>query len=234
MAAQSVASRSSQPQHAAGADDVLAARALEFAQWARNNIRLILIGAVTLLVVVGGLIFYRVDQERRQQRAASEFMALEATVASGNVQLATRDLERFVRRFEGTTAADEATIALAQLQLRNGEAPKAVATLQPLASDIGGSALGPQAGLLLAAAQQAAGQRDAAIATYGRVEQGASLDLHRNEAIANAATLLEEKGDWAGAGAQYQKLIDSAEEGSLERSLYEMRLAEAQAHAAAR
>lgn len=234
MAAQSVASRSSQAPHAAGADDVMAARALEFAHWARNNIRLIVIGAVVLLVLVGGLIFYRVDQERRQQRAATEFMALEATVASGNVQLATRDLERFVRRFEGTTAADEATIALAQLQLRNGEAAKAVATLQPLASDVDGSPLGPQAALLQAAAQQAAGQTDAAIATYQRVADEATLDFHRKEALATAATLREQKGDWAGAAQQYQRLITATEEGSMERSLYEMRLAEAQAHAAAR
>jgi predicted negative regulator of RcsB-dependent stress response len=232
MSAQSLASRSRASQNP-GSDDVVLARALAFSAWAKNNIRLIVIGAVIAVVVVGGLLYYRMYQADRLERAATEFMQLEQTLASGNAQLAQRDLERFATRFEGTPYADEARLALARIHLQEGRAAEAIAALQPAADDLG-APVGAQAAMLLAAAQASAGNTEAAIQTYLQIADEAELPFRQTEALTSAALLRSQAGDFAGAAELFGRAAALAEEGSLERSIYEMRQAEAQAKAAAK
>lgn len=233
MAAQSVASRSRPPQRP-GTDDVMLARAVEFSNWARRNVRIITIAAVVALVVVGALLYYRMDRAQRLERAATEFMQLEQTVSSGNAQLAQRDLQGFATRYSGTPYADEARVALAQIHLQEGRAAEAISTLQPVADDLDGSPVGPQAALLLGAAQAAAGNRDAAVATYLRVADEAELSFRRIEGLSAAALLRIEAGDFAGAAELFGRAVELTEEGSPERSVFEMRMAEALSRAEAR
>lgn len=233
MAAQSVAPRSRQPQRP-NSDDVMLARAVEFSNWARKNVRMIAVGATIALLVVGGLLYYRMYQAERMERAASEFMQLEQTVSSGNAQLAQRDLERYANRFSGTPYADEARVALAQIHLQEGRASEAITVIQPIAGDINGSPVGAQAAMLLAAAQLANGNRDAAIQTYLEVADEAELDFRKTEALTAAALLRFEGGDYAGAAELYGRAVELTEEGSLERSIFEMRMAEAVARAEAK
>lgn len=233
MTAQPATSRTPRPSRG-DTDDVVLARALEFSRWARTNIRLIVIGAVVLALVVGGLFYWRVNEANRRQEAAVAFLQLEQTAQAGNAALATRELEQFIRRYEGTTYAEEARIALAQLHLRANEPAKAVTVLQGAAGRVGDSPVGPQAALLLAAAQQAAGNRDAAIQTYLTVAEEAELDVFREDALQSAALLRNQAGDFAGAAELYRRLVESTEEGTVERQLFQMRLAEAEARAATR
>ena len=233
MAAQPAASRK-KPSASLSSEELLAARALEFTDWARKNVRLIIGAAVALALIVGGLLYYRMYRAAREERAAVEFANLEQTAASGNVALAQRDLEAYVRRYEGTPFGDEAELALAQLYLSQDSAAKAVQVLQGAPDKIDDSVVGPQAGLLLAAAQQGANQVDAAIQTYLTVADEAELEMYQVQALQNAAILRSEKGDFAGSAELYRRLVEMQEEGSLDRQLYEMRLAEAEARAAAK
>lgn len=222
------------PSVATGADDQFAARAIEFADWARTNIRLIVGAVVALAIIVGGLLYYRAYKAAREERAAVEYANVEQTAASGNLPLATRDLQAYVRRYEGTSYGDEAELALAQLYLSQDSASKAVEVLQGAADRIDGSAVGPQAALLLAAAQQAAGKPNDAIQTYLAVGEEAELEMYQVQGLQNAAILRSQGGDFAGAAELYRRLVEMQEEGSLDRQLYEMRLAEAEARAAAK
>lgn len=231
MSAQSVASRSRQPNRSAP-DDVVLARALEFSNWARANIRIIVSVAVIAAVAIGALLVYRTQQADREQRAAAEFMQLEATMQSGNAALATRDLQGFMNRYDGTEYAKEARLLLARVHLQEGKAADAVRVLGPVSGEAE-SPLGAQATLLRAAAQQAAGQREAAIASYLQVADQAELGYLQQDALASAAALRVEASDFAGAAELYRRLIETVEEGSLQRSVYEMRLAEAEAQAQA-
>jgi len=205
---------------------------MEFADWARTNVRLIIAGAVLAAIAVGGLLYYRTARETREARAAAEFVRLQQTASSGNAALATRDLDRYVRRYAGTSYGEEARVALAQLHLQQNQPAKAVQLLGNATEEIDDSPVGPQAALLLAAAQQGAGKRDAAIQTYLSVAEKAELKLHQAEALENAATLRAEAGNAAGAAELYRRLVGMYEEGSFERQLYEMRLAEVEARAA--
>lgn len=232
MAASSTAPRS-RTRNAAHDDDAVAARALQFAEWARRNARWILIGAAVLFVLGAALFYYRVRQSERREEAARGFTELSATAVSGNTALAVRDLLAYIRSFEGTREADEARILLGRVQLQAGQPARAVAALQPVAADAGDDALGAPGALLLGAAQAQAGQRDAAMATYLRVADDARLPYLRESALLEAAILREAAGDFAGAAELYGRLEEQAEEGSPDRSIYGMRLAEAQARAEA-
>jgi predicted negative regulator of RcsB-dependent stress response len=230
MSAQSMANRSSRARHA-DPDDAMLARALEFADWARGNVKAVVIGVVLLVVLIGGGLYYRYYTTHRKLEAATELMKLQRTVNADNPQLAARDLEQFVHRYDGTTAAAEAQVALAQMYLQQNDAKKAVATLQGAGSRIGKSEVGPQAALLLAAAQSAAGDTKGAVTTYLAVADQAPHDYQKSEALEDAAVLRTESGDYKGAAELYQRLVDGAEKGSPQRQLYEMRLAEVQARA---
>lgn len=233
MAAQSTANRSPRSSRT-DSDDAVLTRALEFAHWARTNIRLIVGSAVVIAVLLAGVIYWRVSAAGRQERASAELMQLERSVNPANPQLAIRDVEQFVRKYEGTPAAEQAKLGLAQLYLQQNQAAKAVTTLQGAEDEIEDSPTGPQAAMLLAAAQNAAGNAKAAIATYLAVAEEAPLEFRRNEALENAAMLRVQTGDFRGAAELYQRLVNATQEGDAQRPLYEMRLAEAQAQASAK
>lgn len=232
MAAQSLANRT--PRAQTGSEDAVLARAVEFARWARRHARVIIATAVIAALVLGTVIYLRVNQAQREERAATELMKLERTVSTSNPQLAARDLQNFVQRFQGTTAAEEARIALAQLHLQTNEPAKAVALLKGAADDIDDSPVGPQSALLLAAAQSAAGDQKAALATYLAVADETDEEFRRTEALEQAAMLRMQTGDFGGAAELYQRLASMLEEGDPQRQLYEMRRVEAQAKAEAR
>jgi predicted negative regulator of RcsB-dependent stress response len=228
MSAQSVADRSRRPS-SPESDDALMVRALEFSTWAKANVRALIAAAVVIVAIVAGLIYWRAYREARMERAATEFLRLEQTAQSGNLALAGRDLETYIRRYDGTVYSDQARIALAQLHLQQDSAAKAVAVLEGAESRVDDSPVGAQAALLLAAAQQAAGDPEAAIAVYTTVAEEADLTFRRVAALEAMAQLQSRNGDFAGAAATYTRLAEMSEEGTPERQIYEMRLAEARA-----
>lgn len=234
MAAQTVASRSNRPNGPVDIDDPLVARAVEFSAWMRRNAKVVIGLAALAFLLLAGFVYYRWDQAQREERAAQAFVQLEGTLASGNEQLAAKDLGDFVRRFEGTPYAEEARLALARLHMEGGRPQEAVQVLEGAAGRIGRANYGVQAALLLGAAQEAAGNRDAAIATFLKVADEAELRYAKVEALSTAATLREQAGDFAGAAELYGRTAALFEEGDADRSFFEMRRAEAEARATQR
>lgn len=230
MASPSVASRSKRPARPVESDDVVLARALQFSAWARRNARLIIALAVVAAVAVGGYIYYRIWEAQRAEKASIRFMQVEQTVMSGNATLAERDLKDLIHRFDGTDEADEARLMLAKIYLDGGQPKKAVPILEA-ATDNLKSPIGVQRSMLLATAQTLAGDREGAVKTYQRVGDDAPMQFQREEALQDAALLREQTGNYAAAAQIWRRLADGAEEGSFQRSLFEMRAAEAEGHA---
>ncbi|HET7274827.1 MAG TPA: tetratricopeptide repeat protein [Longimicrobiaceae bacterium] len=228
MAAQSAASRSHRKRNASEPDDIILARAIEFSRWARKNVSYVVGGAVLLALLVGGAIYYRMYHQNRIAQAATQYMELEQTAASGNAALAERDLASFIARFDGTVYADEARLLMAQIKLDADQPAEAIAVLEGFPDRIDDSPIGAQGALLLAAAQQAAGETEDAIATYLLVADEAPMLFRRQAALADAALLRMQTQNYAGAVELYTRLVETAEEGSAERSVYEMRRAEAE------
>src|SRR5690606_583001 len=81
IVAQSIA-KTRRPQ-TADPDDIVLARALHFAEWARKNVVLISVAAGVIAVLVGGLLWYRISQDRREEQAAIAFLPVEQAVLTG-------------------------------------------------------------------------------------------------------------------------------------------------------
>jgi predicted negative regulator of RcsB-dependent stress response len=228
MAAQSIASRPKRrPQ--TEPDDVVLARALEFSEWARKNVMLISVLGVAVVVLVGGFFWYRTDQARRLENAAVAFLQVEQSMFVGDDAMAQRDLQLFIQQHGGTPYAEEARVMLGQVHLEGGRPQEAMEVLRPVADRLDRSPVGVQAALLLAAAQEAAGQPAAADETYLRVADRAEMEYRRQEALIGAALLREQAGNHAGAAEIYRRLVATAEPGTPDRLMFEMRLAEAEA-----
>lgn len=234
MASPSVASsRTRNTTHGVSDDDVVMVRAIQLSEWARRNARIVIGVSAIVIVAVAAYLFYGYQKRQSEERASIAFSQVEQTALSGNATLAQRDLTTFIRRFDGTVQADQARLLLAKVHLDAGKAREAVTVLQ--AVDEGpATPVGAQGAMLLGAAQNQAGNRQAAIDSYLRVAEAAELEYQQEEALAEAALLRQQGGDFAGAAELYRRLLGMAEEGSFERSLYEMRLAEAEGRALAK
>lgn len=228
MVAQSMARRSKRQQQVEP-DDVVLARAIEYTEWARQNIRLVAGVAIALAVLLTGFFWYRADQARRLDRAAIDYLQVEQAALSGNDAIAARDLDQYIRQHEGTPYADEARLLLAQVHLRGERVDEAIAAARPVADRLESSPVGAQAALLVAAAQQQAGDFDGAVATYLQVGERAEEGFRRQEGLMGAALLRSQTDDHAGAAELYRRLVSLNEEGSSERAMFEMRLAEEEA-----
>ncbi|MDP9349333.1 MAG: tetratricopeptide repeat protein, partial [Gemmatimonadota bacterium] len=215
MASPSVASRSQKSARAAGSEDVIAARALEFADWAKRNARLVIGTTVLLGAILAGLVYYYYfDKPRREEKAAVQFMQLERTAMAGNPALAQKELDTFIRRYDGTVQADEARLMLARQYLESNQPAKAIPVLNEVSGGVD-TPLGAQAGLLLGAAQAQAKQVDAAIQSLLRVADGSETLFYQQEALSDAALLHQQARRHREAAELWRRLAGTAEEGSM-------------------
>ena len=203
-------------------DDAVVAGFLSTAAWVRSHSRAVTIGVVVLGIGIFAAIQYVQYRSALTERAASELIQVRQTAASGNIPLAVRDLETFAERFDGTPAASEARLLLAQLQLAQGNAAQAVEAVQPVA-DARDPLLAASAGLLLAGAHEAAGEPEQAEQVYLRIAERAELDFQKREALEDAARIRAARGDADGAVQLYDQLIGLTQPDSPERDVYEMR-----------
>src|SRR5438874_6208718 len=71
-------------------------------------------GAIALAVIVGGFWFYERSQSIKAQRAETAYFQARQSAAAGNLPQAVTDLQKVVTRHEGTQAAAQAALSLAQ------------------------------------------------------------------------------------------------------------------------
>ncbi len=221
-------------QRAPGADeDTFVSGVLEATDWTRRHGRTILTALIALVVVIAAVLYYRNYRQALEARATNELMNVRQIAASGNMPLATRELTQFVAKYNGTHAGSEGRLLLAQTLLEEGNAKGAIPVIQPLANDLK-DPLGPSAALLLGAAYEATNDIPRAVATYQRVGENAPLLFQKREALEDAARLKLQHNDPAGAAALYQQILAQIPDTATGRSIYQMRLAQAQAEAESR
>lgn len=226
MASPTVARRTSRT--AVETDDVVMLRAAEMAAWTKKNARTVIYGAVAIVAVLGGILYYQVYKSQRAERAATAFLNLQSTLPSDTAGV-IRQLTTFAGNYEGTSESAEARILAAQLWLDKGDANRAVAAVRPAAD--GGSTVRDQARMTLAAALSAAGKQQEALDTYLDVAKRAKLAYLKLDALTAAATLREQANDWKGAADLYRQALETTEKNTPDRAVLELHLSEAQAHA---
>jgi predicted negative regulator of RcsB-dependent stress response len=210
-------------------DDAFAMRAAELGDWAKRNIRRIMMVAGALAAVLLLAIGYFLLQARKSAAASAEYLQVQGSVAPGPQGI--QQLERFVAQYGGTTEGDEARLQLAGLYLDANQAPKALPHAREVA---GGGMLEYQGHMMVGAVLTRTGDRNGALQAYRDAAASTELDYQRAEALSQAALLNETAGQWQAAVDLYRQMLKDTEEGSLDRSIVEMRLAEAEARLPAR
>lgn len=214
------------------AEDLFVAKVLELSNWARANSLVLILFGLALALVLGGVLYYVNFRRSLEDQAIAQLEQIHQTVQVGDPATARAQLNQFIERFGGTPAAGEARLALAKLDLQQGQPEQAIQVLDRSDLTID-DPLGVQIETLKAKALEAAGRPQDAERAYLRVADAAELDFLRVNALADAARLRSSQGNPAGAAQLYQRILDELDPTSPDRSLYEMRLAEAQAAAEA-
>jgi tetratricopeptide (TPR) repeat protein len=200
--------------------------------WLREHSRAVTVGAVGLLLLVAAGLYYLDYRRDLESAAAVELAQVEETVESGNTTLAISDLQRFLAQYGSTRRAREARVMLGRMLIQAGRPREALDAVSQLATQPE-DPVAARAALLAGAAYQASGDTIGAIRHYLAIAERLPMDYQRREALASAARLQEMRGDYAGAAATYARLVEIVPEESVERPLYEMRLAEMRARARA-
>lgn len=228
MASPSVA-RTRRAPSTVDSDDAIAMRAAEVGEWAKANSRRIMTVAAVIGVVLVAAVAYFLFQRSNEAKASAEYLRV-SNAAPGSQR--TAQLEGFVARYGGTTEGKEARLELAGLYLDANQPQKAL----PHAREVAGSGgdLKYQGQLMLGSVLARTNDRAGAIQAYRDAAAATKLPYQRAEALNQAALLQESAGNWQAAADIYREILKDTEEGSLDRSVIEMRLAEAEGHLGAR
>lgn len=211
-----------------GPDDAFVATVKRTYAWGRENARVVGIALVVVLLVIAGGIWYMAQQRQLETQAAARLGEVHQTVATGNAELAIRDLERYLERFGGTRTADQARLLLASILLGENRPQEAREALGNLPRNLD-RPFGMAAARLDAAALEEAGDFEAAADTYRRIAADARFTYERREALADAARVSLQNGDPAAAARLYERVVETFAQDDQGRGYYEMWLAEARA-----
>lgn len=182
-------------------------RAENVMDWIRLNARLVVLGVAVVLAVGIGVWLYMRTQAIRQDRAAATLASAQEALAVNNIALAQADLERTLNRFEGTRAAHQAGILLAQVHYEGGRYQEGMAVLDrtaPRAPDY----LAAQIEALRAAGFEQLEQPAQAAEHYEAAAQRARFDADRASYRASAARIYAQTGDTERAIAIWRELAE--------------------------
>jgi predicted negative regulator of RcsB-dependent stress response len=161
--------------------------------WFDVNSKLVTGAVIAIAVVVGGWWFYTRSQHLKAERAERAFYAAEQSMAVGNMPLAESDLRKMITRYDGTPAAKQAVLTLAQLDYDQGKYQEGITILKNAMGKLESSEEFAASGHIMAAAGyeqlrtfvEAAGEYQSA-AKKARFDQ----DRQRYESLAANAYLL--------------------------------------------
>lgn len=214
-------------------DDAFIGAIKRTVEWTRAHDRQLIIGGVVLaaLVLIG--VYYVSSQRRVEAEATARLAQVQQSVASGNPQLAIRDLQTYIQTFGGARAAQPARILLADLLLDQDRHAEAVEALGDLPGDLD-EPFGVAAARVLAAAREEMGDAEEAVSLYRGIARNARFPFEEREALAEAARVRLQSGDAEGAADLYEDVVESFddERDAAARGYYAMWLAEARARAA--
>lgn len=106
-----------------------------FVEWLELHARELMYASVGLLVIAGGVWFYRQSNARQAESAQTALSEAESALASGNLPLAQSDLEKLLQRYGSTNAGRQAHVLLAQVHYQKGEYQQGIQELQALTAD---------------------------------------------------------------------------------------------------
>ena len=213
-----------------GRQDAFVRSTFRLATWVNNNMRAVLVGAAGIAMVVVGVVYYTNFQASVREQAANELATLRMTTTDPELLIA--DLEAYVERFDGVAAANEGRLLLARTYLDTGRSVEAAEVASTI-SEAPDRPVGLATRTLLAAAQEASGDAETALATWQGLGETARFAFQRREARASAARILAALGRLEEAETIFAAIAEEAAgEDPVEAGVYRLRLGELKAQRA--
>ena len=148
--------------------------------WLQLHSRQVSWAVIGLVAVVGGGWFYTRSEALKAERAQNAYSAAEQSIASGNLPLAESDLRKMITRYDGTPAAMQGSLVLAQLLYEEGKYEDGIAELQKATPKLESSKdFGASAHLLLAAGYEQTRKFAQAASEYEAAAKAARFDADR-------------------------------------------------------
>ncbi len=170
-------------------------------RWLRENGPWAVAGVAIAALAVAGWRWWDARKEQALLAASSDYQALLTAFTHNDLAAAGKQADALVAAHAGTGYADQAELAVARLELENGQVAAAATRLERVMRSSADPALALLARLRLARVQLEQGQADAALATLAAAEAGAFAP--RFAEVKGDALLA--KGDRAGALAAYRE-----------------------------
>lgn len=178
-------------------------------EWVMDHARQVSIAVGAIVVLgLGGYLYSR-SRESNAMRADDALSRAEGTLSSGNAALAQSDLEKMVKRFEGTPAATQGTLLLASLLYERGQYQQGIDALAKVSSK-GDPFMRAAAENLIGAGYEQMGKPADAASRYAAAAALTPFDADRANYQANAARALASAGNTAGATKIWTKLAEDA------------------------
>jgi outer membrane protein assembly factor BamD (BamD/ComL family) len=175
--------------------------------WYRDrNRQLMAIGAAALAAAL--IAWFLVTSSRRKEEFAARSLNQARTAAeSGNLPLASSELQKLIQTYKGTDAASEAVITLNQVRMINGQSELAAVGLKDfLATKPDPKFAAPAYGLLGAALENAQKWSDAGDA-FSNASKAADLEYLKARYLIDAGRSYREGSKTQEAIASYREVI---------------------------
>lgn len=164
-----------------------------FVEWLELHSRQVMYGSIGLLVIAGGVWFYRQSSARQAESASTALSEAESAMSAGNVPLAQSDLEKLIQRYGSTDAGRQAQVLLAQVHYQKGEFQQGIEALKPVTNDKDAYTAAAAMNLAAAGLEQSGKAADAAT-MYQTAAAKAPYKVDRDVYLANAARALTAAG----------------------------------------
>lgn len=210
-------------------EDHVTERVIEAAAWAETHRRAVMVGGIALVAVVAAAFYYQDYKQKLVERASVRLQEIQIAAQSGDVETIRSELGVFIDQFSGTPYANQARVALGDLELRRDSLGRAVQALEPVADLGGDNPLSFTAMEMIAAAYEQGGDPDQAIQWWGRLGSAARFDYQRHVAMAEQARLHTMAGRYSEAESLYDQLAKEAADDPTGQQIYRVRLGEVRA-----
>lgn len=161
--------------------------------WLETYSRQLMNGAIGLLLISGGFLFYRKSSAKQKESASMALSEAQSAMAAGNLPLAQSDLEKMIQRYGSTDAGMQGHVLLAQVHFEKGEFQQGIAELKPV-TDAKDAYTAAAAINLTAAGQEQSGKFADAAATYQRAAAKSPFKVDHDVYMASAARALTTAG----------------------------------------
>jgi len=168
-------------------------------EWFQLHSRQVTWGSMIIVALVGGVWFYNRSEALKTSRADHAYFLAQQSIP-GNLPLAEADLQKLITRYDGTPAAMQAQLTLAQLFYDEGKYQQGIESLKKAMPKLSKSKdFEPAAHLLLGAGYEQVRKFLDAAREYGLAAKADRFDQdrQRHESAQARAYLLAGKVDTA-------------------------------------